>query len=181
MTTALRHGGEWRANPAGLGEETTERLRIPTGVTLQLEVMASDQIRWEMTECNTGIGKKQVSGLMAQKGWRMITRELLGQASWKEPEKRCGQGESWLNQWFWKWNSICDDEIQGVAMGADCSSEGEDNWRKGERIRQQRQSKCSRLHGFIMRSMARLHFKRMVHRCLRKTFLVAKGCFFFFF
>ena len=66
-------------------------------------------------------------------------------------------------------------------MGADCSSEGEDNWRKGERIRQQRQSKCSRLHGFIMRSMARLHFKRMVHRCLRKTFLVAKGCFFFFF
>lgn len=24
-------------------------------------------------------------------------------------------------------------------MGADCSSEGEDDWRKGERIRQQRQ------------------------------------------
>ena len=64
-------------------------------------------------------------------------------------------------------------------MGADCSSEGEDNWRKGERIRQQRQRKHSRLHGFIMRSMARLHFKRMVHRCLRKTF-VGKRLFVFF-
>ena len=37
------------------------------------------------------------------------------------------------------------------------------------------------LHGFIMRSMAGLHFKRIVHSCLRKTFLSKRFFFFFFF
>lgn len=34
------------------------------------------------------------------------------------------------------------------------------------------------LHGLIMRSVARLHFKGMVHRCLRKTFLGKRFSFF---
>lgn len=42
-----------------------------------------------MTEVgNRGIGRKRVSGLMAQRQWRMITRELLGQAAGMRQRKR---------------------------------------------------------------------------------------------
>lgn len=42
-----------------------------------------------MTEVgNRGIGKKRVSGLMAQRQWRMITRELLGQAAGMRQKKK---------------------------------------------------------------------------------------------
>ena len=37
---------------------------------------------------NRGIGRKPVSGLMAQRQWRMITRGLLGQAAGMRQRKR---------------------------------------------------------------------------------------------
>lgn len=37
---------------------------------------------------NRGIGRKWVSGLMAQRQWRMITRGLLGQAAGMRQRKR---------------------------------------------------------------------------------------------
>ena len=129
---------------------------------------------------NRGIGRKRVSGLMAQRQWRMITRGLLGQAAGMRQRKRRDvvRGKAdWITDfesgtlfvmmrskvWLWEW-TVQVKEMTGEEM--------RESGNKGK-------ANVPCLHGFIMRSTAGLHFKRIVHRCLRKTFL-SKRFFFFF-
>ena len=63
-------------------------------------------------------------------------------------------------------------------MGADCSSEGEDDWRKGERIRQQRQVNVPS-SWFYNEKRGKMTFQKSGSQVPRKTFL-GKRLFFFF-
>ena len=62
-------------------------------------------------------------------------------------------------------------------MGVDCSSEGEDDWRKGERIRQQKQVNVPS-SWFYNEKRGKITFQKSGSQVPRKTFL---GKRFFFF
>ena len=117
--------------------------------------------KWRKSVTEELVGNRSVAWWLRDSGGWLQGGYWGKQLEWDREREHIfnGQGESWLNHWFWKWNIICDDEIQGVAMGVDCSSEGDD-WRKDERIRQQRKSKCSLSSWFYNEEHGRITFQK---------------------